>query len=296
MITFRHHLLTLVAVFLALAVGIVLGGGPLSRVAESRTPTTTQPEGEPAAEARADYGDGFAAAVGPQLYADRLASQRVALVTFPGAEEGVVEDLVSRVEQAGGSVTGRYAFTQAMVAPGQKSLVDTLGSQLVAQGREDQVAEGATTYDRIGELLADAVATTGESGGEVSSAATGVVDGMVGAELLSAPDELEARAPLVLVVLGTPPDDEGAEAIVTGLVGGMARGARGLVVAGTTADGDGGQLAAVRDSAAAEQVTSLDGIDTVAGRVSSVLALARAAEERGGAFGASGSDGAVPLG
>ena len=32
MITLRHHLLSIVAVFLALAAGIVLGGGPLSDV------------------------------------------------------------------------------------------------------------------------------------------------------------------------------------------------------------------------------------------------------------------------
>ena len=41
MITFRHFLTSLVAVFLALAVGIVLGGGPLSDV--------TDPDPAPAA-------------------------------------------------------------------------------------------------------------------------------------------------------------------------------------------------------------------------------------------------------
>ena len=30
MISYRHHIVSLVAVFLALAVGVVLGGGPLS--------------------------------------------------------------------------------------------------------------------------------------------------------------------------------------------------------------------------------------------------------------------------
>ena len=37
MITLRHHLLTIVAVFLALAAGIVLGGGPLSDVGPAVT-------------------------------------------------------------------------------------------------------------------------------------------------------------------------------------------------------------------------------------------------------------------
>ena len=37
MITLRHHVLTIVAVFLALAAGIVLGGGPLSEVGPAVT-------------------------------------------------------------------------------------------------------------------------------------------------------------------------------------------------------------------------------------------------------------------
>ena len=45
MITLRHHLLTIVAVFLALAAGIVLGGGPLSDVG----PTVATSSAEPAA-------------------------------------------------------------------------------------------------------------------------------------------------------------------------------------------------------------------------------------------------------
>ena len=32
MISYRHHIVSLVAVFLALAVGVVLGGGPLSEL------------------------------------------------------------------------------------------------------------------------------------------------------------------------------------------------------------------------------------------------------------------------
>ena len=39
-----------------------------------------------------------------------------------------------------------------------------------------------------------------------------------------------------------------------------------------------------------------DGAETTAGQVTSVLALARAVETDGGAFGASGADGPVPLG
>jgi hypothetical protein len=296
-ISFRHHLLTLVAVFLALAVGLVLGGGPLSQVAESSSGQETEAGTQPQGDARGDYADGFAGAVGPDLYADSLSQRRVVLVTFPGADDEVVDDLTSRVEEADGAITGRYAFTDAMVQAEQKSLVDTLGSQLMTQGREDEVAEGATTYDRLGELFGDAVATRDAEGGtDVDSGASGVVDGMIGAELVTTHNELEARAPLVLAVLGQEQTGEGSDAILEGLVTGLSRAARGVVVAGTTADGDGGQLAQLRDSGAGGEVTTVDGIDTAAGRVATVLALARAMDESVGSFGASGSDGPVPLG
>ena len=43
-------------------------------------------------------------------------------------------------------------------------------------------------------------------------------------------------------------------------------------------------------------VTTVDGSETSAGRVAAVLGLVRAWTKPGGAYGASGSDGAVPLG
>ena len=43
-------------------------------------------------------------------------------------------------------------------------------------------------------------------------------------------------------------------------------------------------------------VTTVDGSETSAGRVAAVLGLVRSWKTQGGAFGASGSDGSVPLG
>ena len=57
-------------------------------------------------------------------------------------------------------VTATYAVQGAMVAATQKNLVDTLGSQLDQQLRHG-TAPGASTYPRIGQLIAIAVANTG---------------------------------------------------------------------------------------------------------------------------------------
>ena len=100
----------------------------------------------------------------------------------------------------------------------------------------------------------------------------------------------------MLLVLGTDADDEGSDAILAGLVDGLASQAAGVVVAGTLADGGSGQLGRLRATPAATRVATLDGVDTLAGRAATVMALARSLTTPGGSFGASGADGAVPLG
>ena len=296
MITLRHHLLTVVAVFLALAAGIVLGGGPLSDVgdrvnASSDRPTTQ----EPAADPGAAYADSFAAAVGPSVLAGRLAERQVALVTLPGADEQIVTALTEQVGAAGGSVSGRYPLGDDMVDPTQKSLVDTLGSQLMTQQAGKDVPAEATTYDRMGQLLGLALATKELDGVDVNGKARAITEAISGAGLMAPPGEVGRRAPLVLVVLGTDASDEGSDAVIAGLLSGLAAQGTGVVVAGTAADGA-GQLGRFRADPAAASVATVDGTDTAAGRVATVATLVRSLTTPGGAFGASGADGPVPLG
>ena len=291
--TFRQHLTTLVAVFVALAVGVVLGGGLLSDVTEA----ASQPADAQADDAtpQAAYTDSFTGAVAPALVAGRLADRSVALVTVPGADEQVVTSLTERVTAAGGAVSGRYDLTATMVGPDQKTLVDTLGSQLMTQ-QKDAIAAEATTYDRIGQLLGLAVATGTPEGESTNGTGRAILESLTGADLLTAPAEVERRAPLVLLVLGDEPAAEGGDAILAGLVTGRARASAGVVVVGDTADGGEGQLGRLRAEPVSAQVATVDGVETTAGQVTSVLALARAVETDGGAFGASGADGPVPLG
>lgn len=297
MITLRHHLLTVVAVFLALAVGIVLGGGPLSDVGQTVAAAGDEAEPAPAEDqARQDYTEGFVQAIGPGAVAGRLAERSVALVTLPGADEQVVTALAEQVGASGGTVSARYEISEDLVDPGQKSLVDTLGSQLLTQQAEGDVAADASTYDRIGQLLGLAVATKEVEGQEVNGKARAIVDAVSGAGLMEEPAEVTQRAPLVLLVLGTDAGDEGSDAILAGLAQGLAAQSVGVVMAGTTADGGSGQLGRFRADPASAGVASLDGADTVAGRVATMITLQRSLTTPGGAFGASGADGPVPLG
>jgi hypothetical protein len=293
MITFRHFLTSLVAVFLALAVGIVLGGGPLSDVTDP-DPAPASATEDAAADPAGAYAEGFAGAVGPLLTSARLAERGVAVVTAPGVNEETLTALAEQVTAAGGAITGRYSLTDAMVAPEQKALVDTLGSQLMTQ-QGKTIAADATTYDRIGQLLGVAIATTTPEGDAPSGKQTAVIDSLLGAGLLAFEGTVTRRAPLVLLVLGGEPAAEGGDAITAGLAAGLSR-AAGVVVAGTLADGGEGQIGRLRAEPVSAEVATVDGIDTAAGRVTTVLTLSRALAVKGGAFGASGADGPAPLG
>ncbi len=278
MISFRHHIVSLVAVFLALAAGIVLGGGPLSDLGRDDRPAaaTTQ---ERKADRAASYGDRFAAANAEALYAGGLEDRDVSVVVLPGADPEVVSALGEQVETAGGAVAGTYEVQEALIDASEKSLVDTLGSQLGQQLGEGAVSTDAPTYQRAGQLVGVAV-----SGDIPASDANAVRQSLAGAELMTSP-EGAVRAPAVLVVLG----DETDPAILTGLVAGVADRATGVVVAG-----DAEALAPVRSDSDADRAATVDGVDTPLGQVTTTLALIRSFSVQGGSFGASGSDGTVP--
>ncbi|MFC4785210.1 copper transporter [Nocardioides sp. MAHUQ-72] len=289
MISYRHHVVSLVAVFLALAVGVALGGGPLSELGRDDTPASAQTRAQAQdAQREASFGDDFATAAAAALYGERLQGQTVSVLTMPGADGDVVSGLAAQVEAAGGKVAGTYAAEPALVAASEKSLVDTLGSQLMTQLDDGTVPADVSTYDRIGQLLGVAV-----SGDAVSSAeATSIRQSLAGADLVTSPEDA-GRAPLLLVVLG---DDSADDAILSGLLSGLAATTTGVVVAGDAASGVDGDLRGLRGEPVADEVTTVDSADSAVGQVTTVLALARSLKIPGGSFGASGSDGAVPLG
>lgn len=297
MISFRNHVVSLLAVFLALAIGIVLGGGPMSAVGrgeDDRTSSTRDTAALESARAEADYAEELNGSLAARAYDDGLSGTSVAVLSFPGAASGAGDDLAEQIEAAGGTVAGRYELLDALTAPGEKTLVDSLGSQLSTQNK-GIVAEGSSTYDRIGQLLGRAVATDQEEPARVDGTASTLAESLSAADLLRSPQRVTERAPYVVLLLG---DDRGEQAdpAYEGIIAGLARSANGVVVAGTAADGRDGLLSRLRDTSAADDAATVDGLDRTSGVVTTVLALTAWPESRGGAFGASGSDGAVPIG
>jgi hypothetical protein len=291
LISFRQHVVTLVAVFLALALGVVLGGGPLSEVGRDALTSTSAKTKDRSGDDATAFGDAFATAAAARLYDEQLAGRSVALVSLPGADQRIIDGLVGQVEHAGGTLAGTYVLQRALVDPGEKSLVDTLGSQLMTQLGPEAADDTAPTYERLGQLLGTAIATRDENGAPASQNPTSIRQSLAGADLVVSPEKEVGRAPLVLVVLGHDTDDN----ILGGLVAGLASRALGVVVAGDTRSGANGDVAALRKQPEAGKVTTVDGVELAVGQVTTALALVGSLTDKGGSFGASGSDGAVPL-
>ncbi len=139
MIDFRYHLVSLVSVFLALAVGIVLGAGPLKEpiteglsqsVQQLRQDRDTLNDQLKTAQAGTRNRDTFIADVQEQLVANRLGGRGIVLVTLPGHDADAVRPLIQALTSAGARVTGQVDVQEAWVDPASRAARDAAISGL----------------------------------------------------------------------------------------------------------------------------------------------------------------------
>lgn len=135
---FRYHLVSLISVFLALAIGVVLGAGPLqsslgnalsnqmSSLREDQRSAQSQLE---LAQAATESQNEYIAAAGAAVLPGTLADRAMALVTLPGAQEEDVESVRTQLEAAGARVVSRVALTDAWADQGRATFRDTYAGQ-----------------------------------------------------------------------------------------------------------------------------------------------------------------------
>lgn len=306
MISFRYHVMSLVAVLLALAAGVALGGGPLSEIGRTDEDATAASDERNAELAdrldvagRTDaFQDEFTQVLAPRLVGGSLTNRPVVVVTLPGADEKVVTSVGDLLDDAGASVAGQYAVLPRLLETSEKPLVDTMSSQLIESLNAKSIAASAPTYDRIGGLVGRAIATEKDTGDEADSASQDILSSVKGADLFVTEQGGDTRGSLIVVVLGDEPADvDDAKAVLGGFLTGLASQSDGVVVAGSTRSAEDGLLGALRDDVTfSANVSSADSADTVAGRVAALMALRADAGGTTGHYGADGIDGALPRG
>lgn len=300
MIDFRYHLVSLISVFLALALGIVLGAGPLrdtvsdtltGQVQELRVDRERLRADLEAAEVSVNERNEFIEAAAPTLLADLMPGHRVAVVTLPGTDPADVEVIRARLDQAGADVVSEVAVTEAWVDPANRSFRQTFAGQLLGYLTPEPAADAATA-EIFGAALTQAL--TGGEGDEAAAATlydllasaeeplvTGDRGALAESTVLVGPRPAEAAEEETT----TEDDAEAAdEARATYLALAESLAAQGSVTVGSGADGQ--LVADIRaDDDAAETVTTVDSVGDVPAGVATPLALAVAMTGGHGHFG-----------
>lgn len=302
MISLRYHVVSIAAVFVALAVGLLLGSGGVSgsllgavtdRNADLQNTLTAVTAERDGLAATARSADEFAARVGPAALRGVLQGQRVLLVTS-GANPDDVAAVTGLAGQAGATLVGTVALTDAVGDPARGDQLRELASRLLPAG--SQLPAAADTGSIVGGLVGGTLLGPGAD----ANGARSVLGGLSAAGFVS-PGDLPGPADLVLVVTGgalTGVDAGDAAAVVARFTAQLDRLGRGAVLVGRTGSADATGVVGVAraDPGITKGVSTVDDLQSGTGRVSAVLALREQLDQRAGRYGvaATASDGASP--
>lgn len=163
-IDFKYHVVSIVAVFLALAVGIVLGTNVLSGDVLKNLKTQTSDLRKEAQDLRAQNqqqqglissNEDFLQGLEPMAVAGRLAGQHVAVVSAPGASKSVRDAAVKTLGDAGADVTVKIELDASYSDSAHASTLDALLKSL-ATPAFDPTAAGDVAA-RAASILASAL-------------------------------------------------------------------------------------------------------------------------------------------
>jgi hypothetical protein len=293
LIDFRYYLVSIVAIFFALAIGIVLGSGPL----EGNINNVIRGTNAQLAQEKKDLQDKvvtlqdgldasqtYAGTTAPLTLDSQLGGQTVALVVLPGAAEAQVSSVDTALSQAGARVGSVVRLTDAWSDPTQQ---DVLGR--VADGL-DRTTTDSNASVAAGQALADALVSASPTAvapadpAKVDPQGVAVLSGLVEAGFVKVEDPRAIRRGSLAVVVGP---DVAPEIAATDtylpLIEALDKDGRGVVVGGaepTTQTG--GIVAVIRGSDLSATVSTVDDLDLQMGAPTASLALV---ERLGGGVG-----------
>ena len=161
MINFRYHVVSIIGIFIALAVGVVLGAGPLqSRIQAGVSSSATASAPDPLLSARADAEAAGLKALASSTLTASLSSAKVALVVLPGASDDDVAAIRSTLTDAGASVVGRVTLSDNWQSTSMSQYRTTLSTTLVSH-LASGAAKTASADGVVGYSIVQVLTTTG---------------------------------------------------------------------------------------------------------------------------------------
>lgn len=308
MIDFRYHLVSLISVFLALAVGIVLGAGPLreslgdqlaGQVEQLRSEQDRLRTEADELATRNDQLASFVTDIGPELVADTLPGARVAVLTDDSSTRSGTDRITALLEEAGAASTLRVDLQPSLWEPGQEQKRAESVEQIRAIA-PSLLQDGLSDSEQLSGVVV-ALLTPGAGGELTEELRTQVWAVLTGHEMVALDGEAPSEIDGVVVASAAPEqftresedEDVAAEraqsrlaaqsALLTRLSG---TGVPAVVSAATPRnDASTGILRTVRGDGAFDALSTTDRLQEADGPVLSVLALIEQARGGQGAYG-----------
>jgi hypothetical protein len=298
-IDFRYHLVSLIAVFLAIALGIVIGTTALNgRVLDDLKGQVSSLEQDKRGledstqqlQAQQDTDEAFAAAVAPALVDGALAGRSVVLVVSNDqVSSDTVDEVSALIGQAGGTVSGTLRLQPAYSDPATASALENYltggglpaGVQLPASGDV-----GAQVASLVAQVLMVPAGGAAPSTADLSS----VLAGLSALDVLSQDSASITPADFAVVLTAGAfqgDDADARNATLTQLAAALDAAGSGAVVSGNAdSAGSNGLVGALRDDpTTSAAVSTVDNVDSTAGQISTVLALGREGQGTSGKYG-----------
>ncbi|RYV50564.1 copper transporter [Pengzhenrongella frigida] len=291
MIDFRYHIVSLISVFLALAVGIALGAGPLKEtIGDSLTGQVEQLRQDRDAlrsdldateQTQADQ-KAYLEAAAPRLLSGALTDRRVAIVTIGAVDDDSVAAVTSQLDSAGATVSAQVEVTDSWTDPSLRSFRQALAGNLVTY-LEPAPAESAGPDVELAEALIQGLTGADPaSPNELSESASLILELLANDEskLITVAEPVSTPADAVVILTSSDPEEtataEGSQDVVAAEVAiasaAQAR-SEGAVVA-TVRSSEGDLVSTIlADGDLAQELTTVTGVDQITGQISIPLAL-----------------------
>jgi hypothetical protein len=285
-IDFKYHLVSIIAVFLALAVGLVVGATALSgpalallQKAEKRVNRENSAlfKTNTALQNQLKADQLFGAAAAPRLLPGLLAGEKVVLVVAPNqGSSTVTTGLMTALRQAGATVTGTVTLNQSFLdtSGANEAQLKALAQKLANDAElklPAQLSGNVGAQQAAARVLAASLLIPPGGQGLTSAASQSILSGLSQANYITVSGGLSTPAQLaVLVTPGGPPPQTGNEVLVKTAIE-LWNAGSGTVMAGAVQSA--GPGSAISAETSAGQVSTVDNADTALGQIMTVQAL-----------------------
>ena len=288
MISLRQHAFSLASVFLALAVGVVLGSGflsdtLLSSLRDEKRDLYTQINGlndqKNVLTEKLSAANNFDNQLVGRIVHDALGGKTVVVFRTPDARDDDVAAVSKIVGQAGGTVTGTVSLTQEFVdANSAEKLRTVVNSSILPAGAQlstKLVDQGSQAGDLLGiTLLSNPNPTPAVEDVQRDTVLAALRD--TGFITYQPADHIGAANAAIVVTGGALPQDAGNQGVsVARFSAALAPHGSGALLAGRDGSATGGAAVAVTraDAGMAAAITTVDDVDTAPGRITAILGL-----------------------